>query len=193
MAAEPPWAFASAAALMVLDEGLRIVGWNDKAEALIGIPPVEAIGKACWDVVAGRDEDGSTICHPGCAKARMLREGRFPPVKAVQARTANGRRPIAIETVVMRTEGGSVSLHVMRDAPATRDEQPPGIGPAPALTPRQLEIVVHLAAGRPAKVIATGLGLREATVRNHIRLALRALGAHSQLEAVAVARSHRLL
>ena len=31
------------------------------------------------------------------------------------------------------------------------------------------------------------LGLAEATVRNHIRLVLRKLGCHSQLEAVAVA------
>ena len=44
-----------------------------------------------------------------------------------------------------------------------------------------------LAEGVQARAIAARLGLSEATVRNHIRLILRKLGCHSQLEAVAVA------
>jgi DNA-binding NarL/FixJ family response regulator len=43
------------------------------------------------------------------------------------------------------------------------------------------------------KTIARRLGLMETTVRNHVRLLLLALGAHSQLEAVARARAHGLL
>lgn len=42
-------------------------------------------------------------------------------------------------------------------------------------------------AGVQAREIADRLGLAEPTVRNHIRLLLRKLGCHSQLEAVAVA------
>ena len=43
------------------------------------------------------------------------------------------------------------------------------------------------------QVIATRLGLAEATVRNHIRAILVALGTHSQLEAIAKARRVRLI
>ena len=43
------------------------------------------------------------------------------------------------------------------------------------------------------KTVARKLGLRETTVRNHVRLLLLALGAHSQLEAVARARAFGLL
>jgi DNA-binding NarL/FixJ family response regulator len=50
-----------------------------------------------------------------------------------------------------------------------------------------------LAEGVPARRIATTLGIAEATVRNHIRLILRKLGCHSQLEAVAVAFRLNLL
>jgi len=59
------------------------------------------------------------------------------------------------------------------------------------LTARQQEVLQLLAEGVPAKVIATRLGVVEATVRNHIRAILVALGAHSQLEAIANARRLR--
>jgi DNA-binding NarL/FixJ family response regulator len=45
----------------------------------------------------------------------------------------------------------------------------------------------------PAKAVAGRLGLKETTVRNHIRLLFSALDAHSQLEAVAKARAYELI
>jgi len=50
-----------------------------------------------------------------------------------------------------------------------------------------------MSGGVRAKEIAARLGLAETTVRNHIRLLLRRLECHSQLEAVARAREWRLL
>jgi two-component system nitrate/nitrite response regulator NarL len=61
------------------------------------------------------------------------------------------------------------------------------------LSPRQRQVLGLLAEGTPAREIATRLDLAEATVRNHIRLILRKLGCHSQLEAVAVAFRLNLL
>lgn len=55
------------------------------------------------------------------------------------------------------------------------------------LSPRQRQVLGLLAEGTSAREIALRLDLAEATVRNHIRLILRKLGCHSQLEAVAVA------
>ncbi len=57
------------------------------------------------------------------------------------------------------------------------------------LTPRQAEILDMLARGRSTEQIARDLHLSRETVRNHVRHVLRALGVHSRLEAVAVARS----
>lgn len=55
------------------------------------------------------------------------------------------------------------------------------------LTPRELEILGMLAKGMSTEGIASSLFLSEHTVRNHVRNILGKLGAHSKLEAVAVA------
>lgn len=59
---------------------------------------------------------------------------------------------------------------------------------APELTARQMEMLQLLAEGNGVGEICQKLYLSKATVRNHIRALLQALGAHSQLEAVARAR-----
>ena len=63
----------------------------------------------------------------------------------------------------------------------------------PALTARQLEMLKLLSEGKSVKEIKTDLHLSEATVRNHIRALLQALVAHSQLEALARARTLGIL
>ena len=55
------------------------------------------------------------------------------------------------------------------------------------LTPRQAEVLELLERGRSTSQIAEELHLSSETVRNHIRHILRAVGAHSRLEAVAIA------
>jgi PAS domain S-box-containing protein len=55
------------------------------------------------------------------------------------------------------------------------------------LTPRQSEVLELLERGRSTGQIADELQLSTETVRNHIRALLRAVGAHSRLEAVAIA------
>ena len=64
---------------------------------------------------------------------------------------------------------------------------------APVLTPRQADVLHLLAGGASTLQIQETLQLSRETVRNHIRHLLRALGAHSRLEAVAVARRRGLL
>jgi GAF domain-containing protein len=64
--------------------------------------------------------------------------------------------------------------------------QPPE---ASTLTPRQSEVLNLLSEGRSAKEIANALNVSHETARNHIRAILRALGSHSQLEAVSRARA----
>jgi len=55
------------------------------------------------------------------------------------------------------------------------------------LTPRQAQVLELLERGRSTSQIAEDLHLSTETVRNHIRHVLRATGAHSRLEAVAIA------
>jgi PAS domain S-box-containing protein len=55
------------------------------------------------------------------------------------------------------------------------------------LTPRQAEVLELLERGRSTKQIADELHLSIETVRNHIRHLMRSIGAHSRIEAVAIA------
>jgi len=71
------------------------------------------------------------------------------------------------------------------------DSAPPG--PHPHLTPRQNQVLHLLAQGRSTQQIAGELHLSIDTVRNHIRRMLRALGAHSRIEALAVAHREGIL
>jgi PAS domain S-box-containing protein len=60
------------------------------------------------------------------------------------------------------------------------------------LTPRQAEMLRLLERGRTTMQIAEELHLSRDTVRNHIRHLLHAVGAHSRLEAVALAHGEAL-
>ena len=186
--------FASDTAIMVFGEDLRIVCWNDGAEQLTGVPAAEAVGRPCWQVIAGYDDRGDLMCHQACSRARLVREGRCVSPAVLHARTATGRRRLSFETITARSDDGPLFLHVIHDAPApTEDPVPVPAGRPPQLTPRQREILSLLAEGNAVKTIAARLGLKETTVRNHVRLVLVALGAHSQLEAVARARGFGML
>lgn len=69
----------------------------------------------------------------------------------------------------------------------THDVLPRAVGEPTVLSGRQRQVLGLLAEGVTAREIAAMLGIAEPTVRNHIRLILRKLHCHSQLEAVAVA------
>jgi PAS domain S-box-containing protein len=58
----------------------------------------------------------------------------------------------------------------------------------PHLTPRQAEVLRLLERGHSTHQIAGELHLSLETVRNHVRHLLKALGVHSRIEAVALAR-----
>jgi DNA-binding CsgD family transcriptional regulator len=67
---------------------------------------------------------------------------------------------------------------------------PPPAAVSPHLTPRQMEILRHLATGQSTDSIARKLGIATETVRNHVRGILGRLGVHNRLEAVI--RAHEL-
>jgi PAS domain S-box-containing protein len=110
------------------------------------------------------------------------------------------------EVVVLGADGERVSIEVSA-VPLRRDhhvigvfgqvvdveeDAPPPL-PHPHLTPRQTEVLRLLERGYSTDQIARELHLSIETVRNHIRHLLRALGVHSRLEAVAVARREHLV
>jgi len=73
------------------------------------------------------------------------------------------------------------------------DAGEPPLPPHPSLTPRQAEVLQPLEDGSSTEQIARALHLSTETVRNQIRHILRALNAHSRLEAVAIGRREHLV
>lgn len=71
---------------------------------------------------------------------------------------------------------------------AHASDGPPPPPPHPSLTPRQMEILRLLEQGRSTAQIAAELKISKETVRNHVQDILRAVGASSRLEAVALVR-----
>lgn len=59
--------------------------------------------------------------------------------------------------------------------------------PFSTLTPREMEILCHLAEGQSNKVIARNLGISDGTVKLHVKAILRKLDVHSRVEAAVIA------
>jgi PAS domain S-box-containing protein len=120
--------------------------------------------------------------------------------REIFARKIAGTATVTDEEVVLLDEDGnriaveitSVPLrnggHVIGVFGQVRHEVPATPAVHPRLTPRQSEILHLLSHGRSTQQIADDLHLSVLTVRNHVRGVLQALGAHSRLEAVALAR-----
>jgi DNA-binding CsgD family transcriptional regulator len=187
MAGEPATSHRSGDASFAFDSDLNILSWNRAAEELTGVSAAEAIGRSCWEVLGGHDHGDGLVCHAGCSIARLMREGWPVACQTLFIETPAGRKCVHASTIALGDGDSQVFLHVL----VTNETRSPPA--APLLTKRQQEVLELLADGMPAKVIATELGVVEATVRNHIRAILVALGAHSQLGAVANARRRHLI
>jgi len=146
-----------------------IIRWvNPAAERIVG----DVVGKQFTSVVAPEE-------------TRRARE--FFARKITGAQHATDAQAILVDG-----EGNRVKVDI--SAVALRDGQrivgvfgqfPQAL---PHLTPRQNEILRLLEHGKSTEQIAAELVLSPETVRNHVRRLLRALGAHTRLEAVALAR-----
>jgi PAS domain S-box-containing protein len=101
----------------------------------------------------------------------------------------NGQR-IAVELSSVPLTRGDRVIGVFGQISDLVEEPQPH--PELHLTPRQAEMLRLLERGRTTTQIADELHLSRDTVRNHIRHLLRAVGAHSRLEAVALAHGEAL-
>jgi PAS domain S-box-containing protein len=197
-------------AVYVVGPEYGIVHWDEQMESLTGVLSEEAVGKPCYDAVMGEREDGGPFCAHGCAVMHLAQAHRPVSSFEMRIRTRSGdRRWVSVSNLTLETEEGPYLVHLLRDSQGTHDalqmahgliqlstkkEAPaPRRQDVPALTPRQLEVLMLLSEGKSVREIGKELYLSEATVRNHVRSLLQALGAHSQLEVLAKAREIGIL
>jgi len=197
-------------AVFVVGPDYRIVYWDARAESLTGLLSEEVVGKHCYEVVLGEREGGNPFCTYGCSVMRLAQAGRPVSNYDMRVTTSSGqKRWVNVSNLSVDSDEGPYLVHLLRDSQGTHEAMEMARGliqlsskkdaPAldrreiPVLTPRQLEVLRLLSEGKSAKEIGQELYLSQATVRNHIRSLLQALGAHSQLEALAKARELGLL
>jgi PAS domain S-box-containing protein len=203
----------------VIDENQRIVYWSPAAERLLGYTAEEAMGRPCYEIMRGRDEQESLWCRGNCQVTVTSRAGE----------------PVDSFNLFTRTKGGGVCwlnvsilalppapneppyvLHLFRDVTELRQreqftQQVLGLVrslPQPAqpvatarasvavegmLTPREQEVLALLADGLNTDRIAESLSISRSTTRNHLQNILQKLQVHSRAEAVAYAFEHGLV
>jgi PAS domain S-box-containing protein len=154
-----------------------VVRWiNPAAERLLG----DIRGRHYTSVVAPEDRPRARELF-----TRKVLGTSATEAKGVLVATDGTRLPLEVSAVSLRSGERVVGVFGLVTGPT--GEQPP-TAPHPALTPRQAEVLRLLEQGRSTKQIAQELHLSPETVRNHVRHLFRALGVHSRLEAVALAR-----
>ena len=95
------------------------------------------------------------------------------------------------DNVVAREMVGTLARLVRGDAGAEREARRPA-APLSLLTPRELEILEHVADGLSNKMIARALDITDGTVKLHVKGILRKLGMRSRVEAAVTAVEHGL-
>ena len=143
-------------------------------------------GKRASHVVAPEDADRAR---------RQFAEKMLGTIEATEGttdlRTADGRTVrVDISSTQLIEHGTVVGVFGLAD-PVDLPDVP--AAKSSDLTPRQVEVLRHLASGHSTDRIAQTLGIAQATVRNHVRGILAGLGVHTKLEAVIRAHELRLV
>ncbi len=175
---------------------IRVVGDVATPEAAATVLEAGPVDVCILDVTLGSAD--------GIAFADLMRR-RWPATKIVALTMHNDpptvRQALRAGAIGYVVKGSSAEdlLRAIRGAAAGRGYVDPSVAhvvmadavrgaPVDPLTPREEEVVRHLAAGRTTKECAAALGLSEHTVNRHVANAMRRLGVHDRAELVRLAR-----
>ena len=149
---------------------------NEAGARLFGIPREDVVNHRWGDFA--NQEDKATAAG---FFERLRRDGDFHA--SVVLKDAEGaQRPVEVHGRANFIPGCHLVLTHGVDRRRQHD---------PALSPREREVLAHLAAGMNAEQVALKLTLSPFTVRTHIRNAKEKLGAHTGAQAIAIALRDR--
>ncbi len=196
----------------------HFVAWNYAACAVFDIAESEVVGKRCFEVLCGSNEDG-TVCSNECVVLRAVRERRRPSNFDMRINAADGRKwfNVSLTVVEVTSNMNPYVIHILRSTDVykrlefvIRDfvigetslpkdtvnsivSSASYVGRGMTLTPRQLEILKLVAKGGTSATIGARLHISPTTVDNHMQNVLKKLNVHSRLEAVMHAEHAGLL
>lgn len=166
----------------VLDRDGNIRWLNQAAIDLFG----DARGQHFTVLIAPEDLDRARVQF-----AERMKTGGTRDFK-VQLLTADGgRTTVEISSAPMRSSDHAIGVFGLAMAQPRGGQANPH--PKHRLTRRQSEVLHLLGSGASTEQMANTLHLSQQTVRNHVRHVLQALGAHSRLQAVAIAHQEGLI
>ncbi|MDO8705319.1 MAG: response regulator [Sulfuricaulis sp.] len=125
-----------------------------------------------------RDDSDLRAALRGGANGYLLKDMNPEDLVPALEATLRGDNVVAKEMVgtLARIVQGQTSEPPRRTAAPLSD-----------LTPRELEILRHVAEGQSNKMIARALSITDGTVKLHVKAILRKLGVHSRVEAAVIA------
>jgi len=89
--------------VFTVDLDWRVTSFNRAAEEMTGIPPEEALGRKCWEVLK------ASVCESDCPLRRSLETGKPVRNRTLYILNSRGERlPVSISTAVMRDAAGNV-------------------------------------------------------------------------------------
>ncbi len=200
--------------VFVTDRWDRIVFWNKSAETLLGYTAEDVDGATCSSLLEGCDTFGNRYCSSACPIIQMAKRGE-PAKHFVLQLKAKDEYVVPVNVTILELVVSPPNefylAHVLERreesgmVPQVKSEPSGGRAPqlslvhhsqdarARKLTPREVEVLGMLAAGRATPDIARRLHISRVTVRNHIQNILEKLEVHSKAEAVAFAFQKRLV
>jgi DNA-binding NarL/FixJ family response regulator len=136
-------------------------------------------------VIMGRDDDDASIVRAAevGAVAHVAETAKPAELIATIRRAAGGQDPLRDELIGRPDLLGRI-VDAMRESTAVEHL------PANPLSPRELDVLAHVATGFRNREIAEALGINEQTVKNHLSSIFHKLGVSNRTRAVTYATRH---
>lgn len=175
-----------------LDDGLRLVDdlQPDLVVMDLRFEGDDRDGVVATDLIRARHPQVHVVLLTGYADALVMRRAAAAGASSLMAK--DGSLPDLLTALRSAGSGGLV-VHprlLMALVNGASPDLPQGVG---LLSPRERDVLELLTAGHDVRVISRRLGISINTCRGYVKTLLRKLDAHSQLEAVAIARRRGLV
>ena len=175
------------------EPGLACVGTASNAASALALVDAEQPDAVVMDVQLGDDDGIDTTAqllarHPDVRVVVLTARTDHDLVQRTAAAGAcallpkDGSLDDLLRALRTASQGGlMVHPQLLRELVTARPRE------SPSMTDREHEVLRLLHEGRTVRQIAAVLTISEHTARGHVKKVLQKLGAHSQLEAVAIA------
>lgn len=120
---ESGFLFRTSDAFFASDDTLRIVAWNDGAEALLGYAKEDVLGTPCHELASCPSLTRRLFCSGSAREARRAHSVDLVPTFGTQIETKSGERVCVDITTILAVprRGSQLRLHVLRDLRRQRE------------------------------------------------------------------------